>query len=88
VTVGIATYQLAFIQTSINFEYRYINVLAFDIETIPDVDGGRALHDLDGLVDSDVAEAMFQLRREKKLAIFCPLTFKKSLLSQLCIATQ
>lgn len=42
-----------------------MNVLAFDIETIPDVKGGRRLYDLDGLSDSDVADAMFAKRREK-----------------------
>ena len=42
-----------------------MNVLAFDIETIPDVDGGRKLYDLDGLSDDDVATAMFNIRREK-----------------------
>ena len=38
-----------------------MNVLAFDIETIPDVAGGRALHDLSGLSDSEIGEAMFRL---------------------------
>lgn len=42
-----------------------MNILAFDIETIPDVEGGRKLYDLDGLSDSDVATAMFNIRREK-----------------------
>ena len=39
-------------------------VLAFDIETAPDCDGLRRLHDLDpGLSDKDVAEIAFQRRR-------------------------
>lgn len=43
-----------------------MNVLAFDIETIPDVEGGRRLYELgDSLSESDVAEAMFAKRREK-----------------------
>ncbi len=43
-----------------------MNVLAFDIETIPDVDGGRKLYELGAeLSDADVAEAMFAKRREK-----------------------
>ncbi len=42
-----------------------MNVLAFDIETIPDVDGGRKLYDLANLPDHEVAHAMFRLRREK-----------------------
>jgi len=42
-----------------------MNILAFDIETVPDVEGGRKLYDLDGLSDADVASAMFNKRREK-----------------------
>jgi len=40
--------------------------LVFDIETIPDIDGLRILHDLDEHVsDAEVAEMAFQLRRQK-----------------------
>jgi predicted PolB exonuclease-like 3'-5' exonuclease len=42
-----------------------MNVFVFDIETIPDVDSGRRLYNLDGLSDSEVAQAMFKLRREQ-----------------------
>jgi predicted PolB exonuclease-like 3'-5' exonuclease len=42
-----------------------MNVLAFDIETVPDVETGRRLYDLDGLPDEDVARAMFAKRREE-----------------------
>ena len=42
-----------------------MNVLAFDIETIPDVDGGRKLYELQDLSDAEVATAMFNIRREK-----------------------
>ena len=42
-----------------------MNVLVFDIETIPDVEAGRRLHGLDGLSDKDVARVMFQKRREQ-----------------------
>lgn len=42
-----------------------MNVLAFDIETIPDLEGGRKLYDLEDLSDADVATAMFNIRREK-----------------------
>ncbi len=42
-----------------------MNVFAFDIETIPDVAGGRRLLDLpDSLTDADVAEALFAQRRQ------------------------
>ncbi len=42
-----------------------MNVLAFDIETIPDVETGRRLHDLAGLSDGDVARALAMKRREQ-----------------------
>ena len=42
-----------------------MNVLAFDIETIPDVVSGRRLYQLGDLSDADVARVMFQKRREQ-----------------------
>lgn len=42
-----------------------MNVLVFDIETIPDLDGGRRIYDLDGLNDKDTASALFNLRRQE-----------------------
>ena len=42
-----------------------MNILAFDIETIPDVEGGRKIYELQDLNDSEVATAMFNKRREK-----------------------
>lgn len=41
-----------------------MTVLVFDIETIPDVDTGKRLYDLDGLTDKEVAEVMFTKRRQ------------------------
>lgn len=40
-----------------------MNILVFDIETVPDVDLGRRLYGLEGLSDEQVAKAMFTLRR-------------------------
>ncbi len=40
-------------------------VLVFDLETVPDLDGARRLHDFAGLSDNEVAEALFALRRIK-----------------------
>jgi len=40
-----------------------MNVFVFDIETIPDLDGGRRLLGLDGLDDAGVANAMAAKRR-------------------------
>lgn len=42
-----------------------MNVLVFDIETVPDVASGRCLHGLDGLDDHDVANVMFHKRRQE-----------------------
>ncbi len=49
-----------------------MSVLVFDIETIPDIDAGKRLYQLDGLSDTDCAEAMFALRREKTGHDFLP----------------
>jgi len=43
-----------------------MNVFVFDLETVPDVDGGRRLHNLpDDLPDTAVAEILFQQRRQE-----------------------
>jgi predicted PolB exonuclease-like 3'-5' exonuclease len=48
-------------------------VLAFDIETIPDVEGIRKLHALPAdLPDREVAEVAFQIRRTKTGSDFLP----------------
>lgn len=47
-------------------------ILVFDIETIPDVESGRKLYDLDGLSDQETAQAMFALRRAKVGNDFLP----------------
>ena len=41
------------------------SVLAFDIETIPDVEAGRRLYDLKELSDREVAEVMFNHRMQE-----------------------
>jgi len=42
-----------------------MNILVFDIETIPDIAAGQRLHALDGLSDADIAKIMFHKRREE-----------------------
>jgi len=42
-----------------------MNIFVFDIETVPDVDSGRRLHDLDGLSEKEIADIMFHLRRQQ-----------------------
>lgn len=51
-----------------------MNILVFDIETVPDVDLGRALFNLDGLSDEEVGKAMFARRRQHTGDEFLPLT--------------
>lgn len=41
------------------------NVFVFDIETIPDVEAGRRIHELEGLDDRDVARVMYSVRRQE-----------------------
>jgi predicted PolB exonuclease-like 3'-5' exonuclease len=51
-----------------------MNVFVFDIETVPDVVGGRRVHSLpDSLPDKSVADAMFAIRRNKVGHDFLPL---------------
>jgi len=42
-----------------------MNIFVFDIETIPDVNSGRRLHSLYELNDNEVAQKMFELRRQE-----------------------
>ena len=47
--------------------------LVFDIETVPDVELGRRLHNLEGLSDAQVAKAMYAVRRQESGGDFLPL---------------
>jgi len=42
-----------------------MNIFVFDIETVPDVDSGRRLHDLGGLSEKEIADIMYHLRRQE-----------------------
>jgi len=42
-----------------------VNILVFDIETIPDTAAGRCLYGLDGLSDEDIARAMLTRQTQK-----------------------
>ena len=53
-------------------------ILAFDIETIPDVAGMRVLHGLsDALSDQDVVDMAHQKRRQSHGTDFQPLHLQK-----------
>jgi hypothetical protein len=54
-----------------------MNIFVFDIETIPDIDGGKRLYGLDGLSDKDVASAMFALRRQESGSEFLRLHLQR-----------
>lgn len=42
-----------------------MSVMVFDIETVPDIDAGRVLYELDDLSDEDVARSMFAVRQQQ-----------------------
>lgn len=50
-----------------------MHCFSFDIETIPDVDFGRRMWQLDGLSDADVATAMTFMRQQATGSEFLPL---------------
>lgn len=50
-----------------------MNTLAFDIETIPDVELGRRLYDLDGLDDEGTAKVMAFKQKQARNTDFLPL---------------
>jgi 3'-5' exonuclease len=52
---------------------RGMNILAFDIETVPDVELGRRLYDLPDLDDADVARVMFFKQKQARNTDFLPL---------------
>lgn len=41
-----------------------MNVLVFDIETVPDTETGKRLYNLDGLTDKEIGDVMFTKRRQ------------------------
>ena len=49
-----------------------MRTLVFDIETIPDTDTGRLLHDFEGVSDKDVATAFEHLQHQKTGREFLP----------------
>ena len=49
-----------------------MNILVFDIETVPDTASGSRLFDLEGLSDEDIARAMTHLRQQQTGSEFLP----------------
>jgi len=54
-----------------------MNVLVFDIETIPDIEGGQGIYDLQGLDDKSTAKAMFHITKQQTGSDFLPLHLQK-----------
>ena len=54
-----------------------MNVLVFDIETVPDIAGGKTIHDLQGLDDESTAKALFHLQKQRTGSDFLPLHLQK-----------
>lgn len=54
-----------------------MNVLVFNIETIPDIEGGQKIYDLQGLDDKSTAKAMFHIRQQKTACDFLPLHLQR-----------
>ncbi len=49
-----------------------MNVLVFDIETVPDVESGKKIYDLEDLPDKDVIKAIEHLRNQQTGSDFMP----------------
>ena len=54
-----------------------MNVLVFDIETVPDITGGKIIHDLQGLDDESTAKALFHFENKKLAVIFYLYIYKR-----------
>lgn len=54
-----------------------MNVLVFDIETIPDIESGHAIFDLQGLDDASTVKAMRHIHQQKTGTDFLPLHLHK-----------
>jgi len=62
-----------------------VNVLAFDIETVPDTAGGARLYELEGLSDKEIAQVMFTKRREKTDSEFLPVHLQRVVAISACL---
>ena len=49
-----------------------MNVFVFDIETVPDIESGKRIYDLQGLPDQDVIRAIEHLRSQQTGNTFLP----------------
>jgi 3'-5' exonuclease len=63
-------------------------VMVFDIETVPDVEGGRRIHGFQGLSDADTARALTQLRVQKTGSEFLALHLHRIVAISVVLATR
>lgn len=63
-------------------------VMVFDIETIPDVKGGRRIHGLEDLDDAKAAKALSQLRLQKTGSEFLALHLHRVVAISVVLATR
>ena len=54
-----------------------MNVLVFDIKTIPDIEGGQRIYGLEGLDDKSTAKAMYHIHQQKTGSSVLPLHLHK-----------
>ena len=64
------------------------NILAFDIETVPDVEGGRKFYGLEGLDDGEVAQVMFAKQRETRDTDFLPLPLHRVIVISISLRSE
>lgn len=64
-----------------------LNTLTFDIETIPDIEGGKRLYGVDGLNDEEVARVMFTKQRELRDTDFLPLHLHRVIVISIVLRT-
>jgi predicted PolB exonuclease-like 3'-5' exonuclease len=64
-----------------------VNTLAFDIETIPDVELGRRLYDLEGLDDESTAKVMAFKQKQARDTDFLPLPQHRVLVISVVLKT-
>ncbi len=54
-----------------------MNVLVFNIETIPDIEGGQRIYNLQGLDDDSTSKALFHLRKQQSSSSELPLYLQR-----------
>ena len=64
-----------------------MNTLVFDIETVPDVESGKKIYDLEGLPDKDVIKAIEHMRNQQTGSDFMPHYMQRIVAISVVLAT-